>query len=146
MGGVSMITVWAIAFVFLTVCELATSTALVSIWLALGALAAMFCAIFGMSVIVQFVVFAIVSIILLILTRPIAKKLQGKSVATNYELDVGRMAEVIEDINNLQNKGRVVLNGTYWAARSDNGCNIEKGKTVKVLKVDGAKLIVTENI
>ena len=130
---------WALAFVFFVVCEVATGTALVSIWLAIAALIAMFCAIAKLSFL-----FVISSIILLLLTRPVVKKLQNKTVATNYELDVGKTAIVIEPIDNSVNKGRVTLEGTDWAARTEDGSKIPEGTPVKVVRIDGAKLIVSE--
>lgn len=87
---------WALAFVFFVVCEVATGTALVSIWLAIAALIAMFCAIAKLSFLTQCIVFVVSSIILLLLTRPVVKKLQNKTVATNYELDVGKTAIVAD--------------------------------------------------
>ena len=60
---------WALAFVFFVVCEVATGTALVSIWLAIAALIAMFCAIAKLSFLTQCIVFVVSSIILLLLTR-----------------------------------------------------------------------------
>lgn len=144
MGATFMIVLWAVAFVFFIICEIATCTALVSIWFAFGALASMFCAIGGMSFWVQCVVFVIGSIVLLICTRPIAKKVQGKAVPTNYELDEGKTAIVTEEIDNSFNKGRVILNGVNWAARSSDGSIIPKDENVRVEKVDGAKLIVSK--
>ena len=49
MSATFLIVLWALAFVFFVICEIATGTALVSIWFAFGALAAMFCAIGEMS-------------------------------------------------------------------------------------------------
>ena len=100
---------WALAFVFFVVCEVATGTALVSIWLAIAALIAMFCAIAKLSFLTQCIVFVVSSIILLLLTRPVVKKLQNKTVATNYELDVGKTAIVIEPIDNSVNKRNTEL-------------------------------------
>ena len=90
----------------------------------------------------QFAVFVAASIILLIATRPVAKKVQNKVVPTNFELDVGKTAEVTEDIDNTKNKGRVKLDGTYWAAVSQDGSFIKQGSVVNVVEVSGAKLIV----
>lgn len=139
-----MIVFWAVAFVFFLICEVATSTALVSVWFALGALISMFFAIGKVSFMVQCIVFVVSSAVLVALTRPFVKKIQGRKFATNYELDEGRTAAVIEDIDNIANKGRVRLNGTDWAARSENGENIPSGHAVIVVKVDGSKLIVRE--
>ena len=92
----------------------------------------------------QCIVFVVSSIILLLLTRPVVKKLQNNPVATNYELDVGKTAIVIEPIDNSVNKGRVTLEGTDWAARTEDGSKISEGTPVKVVRIDGAKLIVSE--
>jgi len=104
----------------------------------------MFFAIAKLSFLVQCIVFVASSAILVALTRPLVKKLQGKKVATNYELDEGMTAAVIEDIDNTANKGRVRLSGTDWAARSEDGRPIPAGHAVIVVKVDGSKLIVKE--
>ncbi len=144
MTATFMITFWAVAFVFFLVCEVATSTALISIWFALGSLVSLFLAIAKVDFLVQCIVFIASSALFLALTRPFVKKIQGKKVATNYELDEGRTAAVIEDIDNIANKGRVRLSGTDWAARSENGENIPAGHAVVVVRVDGSKLIVRE--
>lgn len=104
-----MIVGWAIAFVFFIVCEIATATALVSIWLGFGALVSMFFANRRMHFTVQLVVFDGCLVLLLIFTRPLVKKVQGKTVHTNYELDIGKTAVVTEDINNALSSGRVKL-------------------------------------
>lgn len=143
MSATIMIVFWAIAFVFFVICEVATGTALVSVWLAIAALASMFCAIGKVSFLVQCIVFVAGSIVLLILTRPAVRKLQNKTVATNYELDVGKTAIVTEPIDNSVNQGRVTLDGTNWAARSLDNSVISAGTPVTVEQVDGAKLIVS---
>lgn len=139
-----MIVGWALAFVFFVVVEIATATALVSIWLAFGALVAMFFAIADFSFIVQLSVFVIASALLLILTRPLVRKMQGEKHYTNFELDIGKTAVVTEKIDNSISEGRVKLDGTNWAARSEDNSIIEEGSVVTVKQVDGAKLIVSK--
>ncbi|WP_124099188.1 NfeD family protein [Ruminococcus sp. Marseille-P6503] len=139
-----MIVGWAIAFVFFIVVEIATASALVSIWLAFGALIAMFFAIADFGFIVQLTVFVIASVILLIATRPLVRKMQGEKYHTNFELDIGKSAVVTERINNELGEGRVKLGGTNWAARSSDGSVIDEGAVVTVQEVDGAKLIVSK--
>ncbi len=144
MTQTAMIVGWAIAFVFFIVCEISTATALVSIWLGFGALAAMFFAIGGCSFTVQLVVFVVASTLLLIFTRPLVRKVQGKPVHTNYELDIGKTAVVTEDINNDLSVGRVKLNGVNWEARSEDGSTISAGAIVTVKEISGSKLIVSK--
>lgn len=144
MTQTAMIVGWAIAFVFFIVCEISTATALVLIWLGFGALAAMFFAIGGCSFTVQLVVFVVASTLLLIFTRPLVRKVQGKPVHTNYELDIGKTAVVTEDINNDLSVGRVKLNGVNWEARSEDGSTISAGAIVTVKEISGSKLIVSK--
>ncbi|MBQ8965210.1 NfeD family protein [Ruminococcus sp.] len=142
MTATTLIIAWAVAFVFLVIVEIANGAGLLSIWFALGSLAAMFCAIAKLPFVVQFAVFLITSIVFLIATRPLARKVQKTAVPTNFELDVGKTAQVVEGIDNSLNTGRVKLDGTYWAAVSADGSIIHKGDMVSVVEVSGAKLIV----
>ena len=54
----------------------------------------------------------------------------------------GKSGVVTETIDNLKAEGQVMVDGTVWTARSQNGDTIEEGKVVKVLAVEGVKLIV----
>lgn len=141
----TMVIFWAIAFVVFLIAEIATLDALISVWFAVGALAAMFCAIADIGFVWQMAVFVGVSAVVLIATRPFVKKVQGKKVPTNYELDVGKQAVVIESVNNALGQGRVKLDGTDWSARSEDGSEIFEGERVTVTQVDGSKLIVRKN-
>ncbi|MBP1572881.1 MAG: NfeD family protein [Oscillospiraceae bacterium] len=136
-----LIIFWAAALVFFLVLE-AVTFQLVSVWLGLGALVSLLLAIFEVPFWVQLLVFVAVSAVALWATRPLVKKFLSNKVATNSELDIGKVAIVTETINNSLSKGRVKLNGTYWAARSLEGDIIEEGSTVTVVEVDGSKLIV----
>lgn len=140
------IIIWAVAFVFFVIVEIANGAGLLSIWFALASLVSLLCAVFGMPFVGQFAVFVVASIILLFATRPLAKKVRKEAVPTNFELDVGKTAQVTEDIDNTQNKGRVKLDGTYWAAVSQDGSIIRQGTVVSVVEVSGAKLIVAQKI
>jgi membrane protein implicated in regulation of membrane protease activity len=132
---------WAVAFVILTVVELSTYQ-LVSIWFALSSLLSLLCAVLGFGIEVQVIVFLLASTILLIATRPFIRKfLKNRNVPTNVELDIGKVAVVIEEINNGIS-GRVRLNGVDWAARSTDNSVINVGENVTVEQIDGAKLIV----
>ncbi len=140
----TMVIFWAVCFVVFVVAEIATANALVSVWFAIGSLGAMFFAIADISFVWQMVMFVGLSAVILIATRPLVKKMQGRRYATNFELDIGKTARVIEPINNALGEGRVKLDGTDWAARSEDGSEIEKDAIVTVKMVDGTKLIVSK--
>ena len=136
---------WLIAFVLFAAVEFATSMALISIWFAAGSLVALVLSAFDVPLWIQLLVFILVSAILLICTRPIAKKHAKNNIDTNLKIIIGKTAKVIEDIDNLKATGRVRLDGVDWTAISDTGEIIEKDSHVTVTKIEGSKLYVKIN-
>lgn len=137
---------WAIMVVIFVVMEIAT-VQLVSIWLAAGSMITMICAyFFELSTLQELVIFLITSAVFLAITLPvIRKKRQNRGyVSTNSDLDVGKTAVVIEDIDQDAGIGRVTLNGVDWSAVAADGKPIPKGNIVVVKEVQGAKLVVGE--
>ena len=97
---------WGILLVVSVVAEVCTQQ-LVSIWFAAGALVACFAALFGASALVQVILFLAVSIILLILTRPILKRVMRFHIQdTNLKQDLGKYATVIQAIDPMKGTGR----------------------------------------
>ena len=92
----------------------------------------------------QVAAFAVVSVILLVVTRPLAKKyLNSRTVKTNADSLVGRTCLVTQDIDNLRAEGQVTVMGQVWTARSDSDeRKIPKDTRVKVKAISGVKLIV----
>ena len=136
---------WLAAFILFTAVEFATSMALISIWFAVGSLAALILSALDVPLWIQLLAFILVSAILLVCTRPIAKRHAKNNVDTNLELNIGKTARVIEDIDNSKAAGRVKLDGVDWTAVSDTGEFIEKGSHVTVTKIEGSKLYVKNN-
>ncbi|WP_113672448.1 NfeD family protein [Vallitalea guaymasensis] len=134
--------IWLGVLIICIILEAAT-LGLTTIWFAFGALASLLVSLFGAGIIIQVVVFIIVSLCLLYFTRPIALKvLKIGHAKTNYESIIGKVGIVIEDIDNLSAKGQVKVDGQIWSSRSLHGSSIEKGMKVKVAEVKGVKLIV----
>lgn len=135
--------VWlAIAFV-MAVIE-ALTLGLTTIWFAGGALAAVIAALIGLSVPVQVVIFVVVSLLLLVLTRPWALRHFKRSLEnTNIDAVVGKEALVTSGIQPF-GAGEVRLNGLTWVALAkDNKLTVPEGTVVLVEGVEGVKLIVT---
>ena len=136
------VVVWLALFVILAVSELITM-GLTSIWFAVGALAACLVSALGANLIVQAIVFVVVSILILLFNRPFAVNYINKDPEkTNVESMEGKVGEVTADINNVLATGTVKIDGMDWTARTDNGEIIEAGEYVKVLRVEGVKVIV----
>lgn len=134
---------WLLVFVVMVVVELA-SMGLTSIWFAGGALAALFVSLPDTPVQVQIVVFLIVSFFLLLLVRPWARKhFNHGREKTNVQSLIGQSAVVIEEIDNVHAKGRVLIRGQEWSARNvrETEC-IPVDTQVRVQEISGVKLIV----
>ncbi len=137
--------VWLALLVALLIIE-AVTLGLTTIWFAGGALVAFIMATVGAELLVQIIVFCVISVLLLIVTRPAAVRWVNKGrTKTNAESLVGATAVVTEAIDNLAGKGQVQVKGQYWTARSSGEeRKIEAGKTVKIKSISGVKLIVEE--
>ena len=139
----SMPVFWLIAVVALGILEAAT-TQLVTIWFALGALAALIAAAFHAPIWLQLVLFAVVSVLALVLTRPIVRKhLNNKKIPTNADRTIGKIGIVQQTICNTKAEGTVCVDGAVWTARSEDGAEIESGTEVVAERIEGVKLIVS---
>lgn len=133
---------WLVAFIIFALVEAFTSQ-LVTIWFAAGSLMAFILALFNTPLWLQAVVFVIVSVILLIFTRPAARKLLFKKpVPTNADALIGQKGIVLERIDNLEQTGRIHISGLDWSALSKDGTPISKGSIVEVVGIEGVKAVV----
>lgn len=136
---------WLIIFILLALIEVATM-GLATIWFAIGAFVAMISATLGAGLFIQRSIFVIVSLSMLIFTRPLAiKHFNKERKKTNIDAIVGEEGLVTGEINNLKSIGSVMLKGKEWTARSfDHKKEIQEGSIVIVKAVEGVKLIVEE--
>ncbi|MDO4293354.1 MAG: NfeD family protein [Eubacteriales bacterium] len=134
---------WLALLIVLVVIELATM-GLTTIWFAGGALVATIAAACGAPLFLQIALFLIVSVVLLVFTRPLAMRYFNTGrTKTNVDSVIGERGIVTEAIDNLKGCGQVTLNGMQWTARSaQEEITIPEGTVVLVESVDGVKLIV----
>lgn len=116
---------------------------LISIWFAVGALAALLTQTLGAQLLVQLLVFAVVSALMLALVRPMTRHLlRPKGARTNADRILGEMALVTEAIDNAHSLGAVKVFGQIWSARSADGAEIPAGEKVRICSISGVKAIV----
>ena len=128
--------IWLILLIVLLVIEVLT-LGLSTIWFAGGALVAFLAALLGANILVQVILFLVVSVALLVLN--------GKTTATNVDSLIGEQAVVTGEINNLLGQGEITVNGITWTARAEQESQkIMVGKVVQIVRVDGVKAIVRE--
>lgn len=132
---------WLAIVILLGVIELATVN-LVTIWFIASAIVAMVLSFFPVPFIAQFAVFVVLGIVLLLTTRKtLQKKVDSFKTKTNLDRVVGEEGVVTEKITK-HNSGEVKVDGKRWTAVADK--TIQEGKIVKIIKIEGVKLIVEE--
>lgn len=135
--------IWLIIMVIFLIIEGAT-VGLTTLWFAIGALVAMLANLLGLGIVGQFIIFIVVSLVLLAFTRPLALKyLNPRRSRTNYEDAVDKTVKITERVDNDNGTGTAVLNGQEWTARAwKDDVIIEIGTMAQVVEVKGVKLIV----
>lgn len=141
--GTQMILIWFGVIILAGVIEITTMD-LSSIWFSVGAFFALIIAlIFPELIVLQVVIFIIVSAVSLLGIRPIFKKyLQKNDIKTNADRLVGKTAVCTKAILNGE-RGEVKIDGKIWTAIANE--DIEINEKVEVLAIDGVKLVVRKN-
>lgn len=130
---------WLVIVIMLTFLEVITIN-LVSVWFIASALVSLFLSFFIEEFYIQFGVFVILGLILMVITRPVLiKKFHKNDVKTNLDRVIGMEGTVTEEITKLK-IGEVKVDGKTWSAISDK--KIEAGTTIIVESIDGVKLVV----
>ncbi len=134
--------IWLIIAILLIIIE-STTFNLLTIWFAVGAIAAMFVSILFPELIwLQMFVFLGVSILMIVTIRNYAmKKLKASSLKTNVNSLIGKRVIVTQKIEEFQ-YGEVKVDGSYWTAKSLNNEVIDRDSIVEIIEVSGVKLIV----
>ncbi len=135
--------IWLGFFVLLLVVEIATM-GLATIWFAGGALIAFIAAMLGANLMVQIILFFVVSGLLLAFTRPIAiKYLDTKTVKTNADRIIGEEVIITKEYNPALGVYKVVHEGMEWSAKThESEEELKKGDVVIVEEIQGVKLLV----
>ena len=134
---------WLGIFIVLLIFELAT-TGLTTIWFAAGALVSFIVAVCNGPLWLEIVLFFVISIAMLLLTRPIIKKLlKTGETRTNVESIVGEQVRIIEEVNNFNSTGVALVGAQEWTARAEADTDIIPiDSMAEVVGIKGVKLIV----
>lgn len=138
---IGLIVMWGIVFIIALSMELSTAS-FVSIWFALGALVSLVLAIFNVKWFIQVPVFVVISVVALVISRPIYTKYFKNKAGdnpTNADAIVGQVYQLRTPIMNNQ-KGTVQVRDVIWDVVSDQP--IDAGQKVKVIRIAGNRLEV----
>ena len=131
--------VWLTIVILLTLIELATVN-LTTIWFVLSGIIALIISLFIDNYILQFGIFVILGVILLITTKPfLTKFIKSQKVKTNIDRIVGMTGVVTEAIGKNKD-GEVKVDGKRWTAYASGP--IKKDEIVKILEIKGVKIKV----
>ena len=133
---------WVVAFLIFAIAE-AVTVRLTAIWFAVGSLAAFMSVLMEIPFWMQLLLFLLVSLLFLLITRPFQKRFLAGSCQTASVSDmIGCTGTVTEQINNDEIKGRVRIGELDWLARSHDGCLLDAGEQVVVRSVEGISVVV----
>lgn len=137
---ISLPIIWLIVAAIFAIIEIIT-LGITSIWFTGGALIAALVALLTDAVLWQILTFLVVSILLIILTKPIVKKhMNDKTKLTNMDYIIGKQAIVTKEITETE-KGEVKFGGNIWLA-STKCDRIEVDTKVVIKAIEGVTLIV----
>lgn len=132
---------WTIVIVGAIIVELQTSD-LVSCWFGVAGIICLVLSFCSVNIVTQMVVFALVSTILVIATRPLLKKFNNnEEIPTNVDKLIGMIGVVTKEIL-VGEKGEIKVNFQRWTAICKRGYSFEEGQKVVVKEIEGNKLVV----
>lgn len=135
--------IWLILAVIFAIIEAAT-LGLTTVWFAVGSLVAMIAAALGFSITIQILIFLISSAVLIYFTRPLALKFfKIGATQTNSQSLIGEIGLVQEQIRPFET-GLVKVSGQIWTAKANDNNTIDKNNKVRIISIEGVKLIVEE--
>ena len=136
---------WAILSGIMAILEIIIP-GLVTIWFALSALIVMFLANFIKDSLIQFLIFAVLSVIFLIFTRPVLRKYIELQRKTNFDSSMKGMDVKIErvvDARKAEKEYEVKFKGSIWTGVSEE--MLSSGEVVKIKGFRGNKIILEKN-
>ena len=140
-----MLTIWIIIIVVACSVDIATQLQLVSVWAAVGGVAALVADVFGVDDNLQIVIFFAVTFAFLAITRPIIHRFTKnvEQVPMNADKNIGKTGHVTKIVDKASGLFRVNLSGEDWSAVTPERIVPEIGSSVRVEKIEGVKLIVS---
>jgi membrane protein implicated in regulation of membrane protease activity len=139
---------WLVLGAILIVAEIFT-TGFVLLWFGIGALAAALAALIGLdSLVLQFLIFAGISIGLTAASRTIfvnyfSREKSGPTLRTGVDALPGKVGTVVSSSKGALNEGAVKVFGSTWTAYPAAGEEpLEAGERVCVESVEGASIYV----
>lgn len=132
---------WLAAVIAFIILE-AVTYQMLSIWFVVGSIGALIAALCGAEFWVQMTVFLALSVVLLIVFRPLAVKKLKTNFKTNADAAVGKKVIITQEVDNVKGTGEAKLDGMVWTVRTESDKVLSVGDVAEVKRIEGVKLIV----
>ena len=137
---------WTILGIFLIIAEIFT-LGFVLFWFGIGAFAAVLTSWMGFGFGLQFLVFAVVSVALTVMSRKIFANFyehgDQNSIKTGIDTLPGQIGTVTLGSKGALNEGAVKVYGSTWTAfPADSSTLLFEGEKVEVVRVEGSSIYV----
>lgn len=141
--GMTSTLFWGLVLAVAVIVELATLN-LISTWFAFAALAAMIASLLGASLLLQFILFSLLSVLgFLVFAFIIRPRLGQRPITpTNADRILGKEGVVVETIHSTTGKGLVKVEGQTWSARLEGDGILREGNLIRVTGIRGVKALV----
>lgn len=136
-----MITIWVFVLIVTILLEF-ESPQLITIWFTVGSIVALIMAAFNVHYLIQIGAFVVVSVILLIATRPLSRRFMAREmIKTNADSLIGQQGTITKAVS-LDQRGEVRVNTRIWVCFVTKNITLTEGTKVVVLDIEGNKLLV----
>ena len=138
--------IWAAILVGTIIIESQTAD-MVCIWFMPGALTAMILGMLKLDIWIQCLVFVLMTVILLILSKTLFRSFFRKKAAeaTNVDALIGKEAVMVEQTCDPHTPGSAKINGLLWSVLAeDENQTLRAGDVVIVKEIRGVKLICSK--
>ncbi|MGD9587263.1 MAG: NfeD family protein [Pyrinomonadaceae bacterium] len=137
---------WLVLGVLLIIAEIFT-LGFVLLWFGIGAIAAALAGMLGAPFVIQFAVFAGISIVLTLMSRTIFAKYLGHSDEEAVKMGIdalpGQIGTVTTESKGALNEAAVKVYGSTWTAFPvDEESQLSEGEKVEVVSVKGSSIYV----
>ncbi|AGX42292.1 NfeD family protein [Clostridium saccharobutylicum] len=134
----NLLVFWLIIVICTFVIDILTSN-FCFVLFSIGAIVAAICGIFGMSFMMQIIIFAIISIVALIIGYPILKNKNIRMCKKTLLMEETYIGKVMKSENEISDKAQIKVNGEYWTAINE-GEVIHPGEKFVITGIEGIKL------
>ncbi|MDU3181704.1 MAG: NfeD family protein [Lachnospiraceae bacterium] len=131
---------WGIVTLLCIIAEILT-VSLVTIWFAVAAIIMIpLVLMFNIPFVLQLCIFTVLSFVFILLLKPFATKyfhpIENRTM-------LGQTCVLTEDVSNFAQTGKTIIGDVEWSVKgAEKDMHIPKGQTVKVVAVEGVKLVV----